>query len=173
MKLSRRAKRMQQHHARKNGKTASLNMVSLMDIFTILVFFLLVNATNSEVLPSPKNLVLPSSSSEKLPSNNLVIAVNNEYISLQGKDIITVQSAMLNKSKTIKPLFESLKKLSLENKTITDKSGVTIMGDKKIPYAVLKKIMLTCAGAEYTNLSFAVNQKQGQDTENNIGGIAE
>jgi len=162
MKLSRRAKRMQQHHARKNDRNATLNMVSLMDIFTILVFFLLVNATNSEVLPTPKNVILPSANSEKLPSRNLVIAVNSDNISLQGQVIISVKSAMDNPSKTIKPLFDSLKQLAVTNKDITDKKGVTIMGDQKIPYALLKKIMLTCSGAEYSNLSFAVNQKTGE-----------
>jgi len=161
MKLSRRAKRMQRHHDRKSDRNASLNMVSLMDIFTILVFFLLVNATSSEVLPTPKNLVLPDSSSDKLPGKNLVIAVNADNISLQGQQVISVQSAMENKSKTIKSLYDSLKELSMSSKDITDKKGVTIMGDKQIPYALLKKIMLTCAGAEYTNLSFAVNQKTG------------
>ena len=150
---------MQEHHARKNDRNATLNMVSLMDIFTILVFFLLVNATNSEVLPSPKNITLPDSSSEKSPARNLVIAVNNENINLQGKTIISVKAAMDSESKTIKPLYDSLKELSSNNKNIIDKKGVTIMGDKHIPYALLKKIMLTCAGAEYTNLSFAVNQK--------------
>ena len=130
MKLSRRAKRMQQHHARKNDRNASLNMISLMDIFTILVFFLLVNATNSEVLPSPKDITLPESSSEKSPVRNLVIAVNNENISLQGNPVITVQEAMDSPSKTIRPLFISLQELSSNDKTITDKQGVTIMGDK-------------------------------------------
>ncbi len=162
MKLSRRAKRMQQHHARKNDRNASLNMVSLMDIFTILVFFLLVNASNSEVLPTPKNITLPAANSEKLPARNLVIAVNNNTISLQGIPVVSVTSALNNESKTIKPLFDSLKKLALSSKNITDKKGVTIMGDKDIPYVLLKKIMLTCAGAEYTNLSFAVNQKSGK-----------
>lgn len=159
MKLSRRAKRMQQHHARKNDRNASLNMISLMDIFTILVFFLLVNATNSQVLPSPKDITLPDSSSEKSPERNLVIAVNNDNISLQGKPVISVQDAMDSESSTIKPLFISLKELASKDKSITDTQGVTIMGDKDIPYALLKKIMLTCAGAQYTNLSFAVNQK--------------
>jgi biopolymer transport protein ExbD len=163
MKLSRRAKRMQQHHARKNDRNASLNMVSLMDIFTILVFFLLVNASSSEVLPTPKNLVLPSASSEKSPAQNLVIAVNNDIISLQGKPIIDTRNAMKGNSKTIKPLFNALKKLSKNAKGIIDKKGVTIMGDKEIPYALLKKIMLTCASAEYSKLSFAVIQKTGEN----------
>ncbi|MEJ2362362.1 MAG: hypothetical protein P8Z75_13220 [Gammaproteobacteria bacterium] len=42
MKESHRTRRMERHHKR-NKKTATLNMVSMMDIFTILVFFLLVS----------------------------------------------------------------------------------------------------------------------------------
>jgi len=158
MKLSRRAKRMQQHHRRNQSRSASLNMVSLMDIFTILVFFLLVNATSAEVLPSQKNISLPDSTSEKFPKENLVIAVDSQVIRLQGKAIITVKDAMKSKQ-TITPLFQALRAQKGQLKNIVDKKGVTIMGDKEIPYQLLKKIMLTSAGAEYTNISFAVNQK--------------
>jgi biopolymer transport protein TolR len=159
MKHSRRAIRMQQHHKRGEKRNAVLNMVSLMDIFTILVFFLLVNATSTEVLPSPKNIVLPEAAAEKLPSRNLVIAVDKRVIRLQGKAIVTVKDALTGKQNLIKPLFEALKLASVEAKSIADSKGVTIMGDQEIPYVLLKKIMLTCAGAQYTNISFAVNQK--------------
>ncbi len=161
MNMSRRAKRMQMHHARRKDRNAVLNMVSLMDIFTILVFFLLVNATSSEVLPSPKNIVLPDSTAEKMPAKNLVIAVNNDAITLQGVKVVGVKQSLRSKSKTIKPLFTALKKAAVTAKDIEDKKGVTIMGDKEIPYTLLKKIMLTSAGAGFTNLSFAVNQKAG------------
>ncbi len=157
MKLSRRAKRMNQHHARNKSRSAVLNMVSLMDIFTILVFFLLVNATSSEVLPSQKNILLPNSTSEKLPLQNLVISIDKNTIYLQGNPVISVKDA-LKTSQTIKPLYAALKASTGKVKNILDKKGVTIMGDKQIPYQLLKKIMLTCAGAEYTNISFAVNQ---------------
>lgn len=150
---------MAMHHARKSDRNASLNMVSLMDIFTILVFFLLVNATSAEVLPTPKNLTLPDSSAEKIPVKNLVIAVNRDTISLQGNPVISVKQAMSSQAKTIQPLYDALKKTAQSTRDLADKKGVTIMGDKEIPYALLKKIMLTCAGAEFTNLSFAVNQK--------------
>ena len=159
MKLSRRAKRMKQHHARGKDRTAVLNMVSLMDIFTILVFFLLVNATSAEVLPSPQNISLPDSVSEKLPKQNLVIAVSQDDIRIQGKFVITVKNALNNQQKTIKPLFDALRLETSAIKGIADKKGVTIMGDKEIPYTLLKKIMLTCAGAKFGNISFAVNQK--------------
>ena len=159
MKLSRRAQRMKKHHARKKNSISTLNMVSLMDIFTILVFFLLVNATSAEVLPSPLNITLPDSVSEKLPLRNLVIAVNGDDIRLQGRFVISYDQAMSNRKKTIRPLYEALRSKAESDRDITDKQGVTIMGDKEIPFELLKKIMLTCAGAEYTNISFAVNQK--------------
>jgi len=159
MKQSRRSRRMQIHHSRKNDRNASLNMVSLMDIFTILVFFLLVNATSAEVLPTPQKVTLPDSISERIPLKTLVITVNSEHISLQGQHIMNVQQALESELKTIKPLFEALKKQALESRHIANRQAVTIMADKQIPYALLKKIMLTCAGAEFTNLSFAVNQK--------------
>jgi len=150
---------MNQHHVRGQKRNAMLNMVSLMDIFTILVFFLLVNATSTQVLPSPKNIVLPEAAAEKLPSRNLVIAVDDRVIRLQGKAIITIKDALKGDRNSIKPLFNALRLASTTVKDITDKQGVTIMGDQEIPYLLLKKIMLTCAGAQYTNISFAVNQK--------------
>ena len=162
MKTSRRARRMQQHHARAQRRSATLNMVSLMDIFTILVFFLLVNATSTEVLPSPKNIVLPEAAAEKLPVRNLVIAVDERVIRLQGKAVISVEDAMQDNRSSIQPLYDALKRASVTVRDITDKKGVTIMGDQEIPYALLKKIMLTCAGANYTNISFAVNQKASE-----------
>ena len=159
MRSSRRARRMSKHHDRTLKRNAMLNMVSLMDIFTILVFFLLVNATSDQVLPSPKNIVLPDAAAEKLPARNLVIAVDERMIRLQGKPVILVKDALSGDQNTIKPLFEALREASVTARDITDRNGVTIMGDQQIPYGLLKRIMLTCAGAQYTNISFAVNQK--------------
>ena len=153
---------MNVHHKRATKRAATLNMVSLMDIFTILVFFLLVNATSTEVLPSPKNIVLPEAAAEKLPARNLVIAVDERVIRLQGKAIVTVKEALGGNKNSIRKLGNALLRASVEVKDITDKKGVTIMGDQEIPYALLKKIMLTCAGANYTNISFAVTQKASE-----------
>ena len=139
-----------------------MNMVSLMDIFTILVFFLLVNTSTTEVLPSPRNIVLPEAASDKLPIRNLVIAVDGRVIRLQGKPIVTVKQALQESRSSIKPLHDALRAASATVRNITDKQGVTIMGDQEISYELLKKIMLTCTGAEYTNISFAVNQKAAE-----------
>ena len=156
---SRRDKRRQKFKARRRPRPTLLNLVSLMDIFTILVFFLLVNATSSEVLPSPKNIVLPEAGADKTPALNLVIAVDDSVIRLQGKPVISVSDALASGKSSIRPLYDALIEARESVKNLTDKKGVTIMGDQDISYALLKKIMLTCTGAEYTNISFAVIQK--------------
>ena len=87
MKESRRSLRMQRHHKR-NKQAASLNMVSLMDIFTILVFFLLVSATDQEAMPTMKDIKLPEATSEAKPKTNIVILVSNDMISIQGRNVV-------------------------------------------------------------------------------------
>lgn len=164
MKESRRANRMQRHHARRSGKGAILDMVSLMDIFTILVFFLLVSSANSDILPTPKNIKLPRSTTEQMPKENIVIILGDNNILIQGKKVASIKSTVESDNNVIMPLFNELKRLAASKKkkpgqtSITDE-GVTIMGDKEIPYIVLKRIMLTCASANYSNISLAVSRK--------------
>ena len=94
MKMSRRAKRMARAH--KRHKTPALNLVSLMDIFTILVFFLLVSSSNSYQLPSTKDLTLPSSSSQTPPEETLVIAVTRTEILIEGQKVADVSESLKN-----------------------------------------------------------------------------
>ena len=159
---------MSRHHSRRSDKTASLNMVSLMDIFTILVFFLLVNASSSEILPTPKAIKLPESVAEKPPKENIVIMVNKNDIHIQGKFVVSVKAVLADNSNYIKPLAQALEKIKQQKQATThtgskpvEKRGVTIMGDQQIPYALLKKIMLSCASADFANISLAVVHKTG------------
>ena len=159
MNESRRTKRMETHHKRRKDRTASLNMVSLMDIFTILVFFLLVTSSDSNTLPSTKSLDLPVSTTDKAPKKTLVVMVNNENIQINGKKIISVNAATNNGKTIIPELALSLIKHTKNEDQNKKRYNITIMGDKKIPYKLLKKIMLTCAGTKYANISLAVVQK--------------
>ncbi len=162
MKMSRRARRMQRHHKRKKG-TVAFNMVSLMDIFTILVFFLLVSSSDVEELQNNKSIRLPESTAEKKPRETLVVMVNNEDIIVKGRKVATV-SEVMNNNKTTIPLLRKELDYQVNRAKLAIAPGekfvgeITIMGDRKIPYQLLKKIMVTCAQASYTKLSLAVNQ---------------
>jgi len=163
MVKSARAKRMDKHHKR-NTRSSALNLVSLMDIFTILVFFLLVNSSDVETLPNAKDLQLPESIAEEKAKETVVILIGETDILVQGLAVTTVAKVQSQKGNDIPALREALKSQNdrvLRREARDDIAGreVTIMGDKDIPYRVLKKVMATCTSADYGQISLAVLQK--------------
>ena len=174
MKQSMRARRMARHHKRQKQQS-KLNLVSLMDIFTILVFFLLVNSSDVEILQTNKSIELPDSHSEQRPDTTLIVTVNNDDIVVSGRAVASVPDIIKEDSNSIAGLEQELKYHASRagplppEKEITGRA-VTIMGDKDIPYVVLKKIMTTCASTEYRNISLAVNKVARADIE---GGAAD
>ena len=159
-KLSSRAQRMEQFK-KLHGK-AGLNLVSLMDIFTILVFFLLVSSSNVQQLPNSKKISLPTSVAEKAPKETIIIAITKTEILLQGKKIASLDEVLQSEQPVIDKLEAELKfeasKTILAPNTQTGRS-VTIMGDENIPYQLLRKILATCRQANYTQIAFAAMQK--------------
>lgn len=164
---SKHAKRMERR--RKKNVAPGLNLVSLMDIFTILVFFLLVNSSNTQQLPNQKTIELPKSISEQLPKETLVIMVNEKEILVQGRRIADVPAALRSKKDDIPTLAQELKYQASKSVAPKNPEGipereVTIMGHKQIPYQLLKKIMLTCSSNEYSRISLAVVKKVEEES---------
>jgi biopolymer transport protein TolR len=166
MKQSRRAKRMARHHKRNKG-TPAFNLVSLMDIFTILVFFLLVNTGEGEVLPSTRNVQLPESIAEQKPRQNVVVMVTERDILVQGTRVASLEELKGAGTLRIEPLIAALEQQN-QRRVLLDPQGgkvgpeVTIMGSKDIPYQLLKKVMASCTEAGYGKISLAVLQKTAQ-----------
>ena len=153
------------HHTRrrqqqkKSRKVATLNLVSLMDIFTILVFFLMVNSSDVEVLETQSDIKLPDSTSEQRPENRLVISINADDLIVQGKSIASVGSLVSAQDKVIPALKQELDFQAARQGEIPEAGfQVTIMGDREIPYWLLKQIMLTCQNTAFTQISLAVNR---------------
>jgi biopolymer transport protein ExbD len=164
-----RAARMERHHKRRKGGGA-INLVSMMDIFTILVFFLLVSSGEVEELPSTKDVRLPDSIAEERARESVVVLVTDDAVLVQGEPVANVADIMSSDAIVIPELKEALESQTarvLETTTHDDIAGreVTIMGDREIPYKLLKKIMATCTAADYGQLSLAVLQKDGDAVE--------
>jgi biopolymer transport protein ExbD len=154
---------MEKHHKRHRGAGA-LNLVSLMDIFTILVFFLLVNSSDVQTLPNAKDLQLPESIAEDKARETVVIMIGEVDIIVQGTPIAKVADVLAIQGNDIPELREALKSQNdrvLRRAAQEDIAGreVTIMGDKDIPYRLLKKVMATCTESDYGQISLAVLQK--------------
>jgi biopolymer transport protein ExbD len=135
-----------------------------MDIFTILVFFLLVNSSDVEVLPNAKDVQLPESIAETKARENVVILVTETDILVQGRVVAALDDVVLSTELVIASLKDALmaqtdRALRQDEMAEIENREVTIMGDREIPYHVLKKIMATCTSADYGRLSLAVLQK--------------
>ena len=169
MYKSARAQRMERRHER-GKKGVALNLVALMDIFTILVFFLLVNSSDVETLPNAKDIQLPQSIAEEKANETVVILISEEDILVQGSPVAKVADVMKLKGNDIPQLRQAL--LSQNDRVlrraaqddIADRE-ITIMGDKDIPYRLLKKVMATCTTADYGRISLAVLQKSSDQLE--------
>ena len=160
MRNSRRIRRM----GRNKRKVTGLNLTSLMDVFTILVFFLLFHASSSEFMEAPKQIKLPDSVVETKPRETVVIMVSPEVVLVQGEAVVSTTELLENKIETVSEITERLKQLErniigISTKAIVESKEVTILADKTIPFKALKKIMSTCTGSGYGRISLAVLQK--------------
>lgn len=167
MKSSRRAKRMARSHKR-HKKQAGLNLVSLMDIFTIMVFFLMMNQSDVEVM-SNDDIKLPSSVAQAQPLNTINLMVSGTDIIVQGRSVASVEDVlkMSLDAEIIPGLQKELEYLAArtEPTELELELGrpITIMGDKGIPYKILKRIMATCQKSKYTQISLAVQKIESKE----------
>ncbi len=160
---SRRMRRM----ARAKKHKAALNLTALMDVFTILVFFLLVNQSATEIVEPPKDIVLPDSIVEAKPRQTVVVMVSEEYVLVQGELVASLEDVLESKESYIAPMQERLTRLQesvigVNTQAVAESREVTILADRNIPFRALKKLMETCTNAGYTRISLAVIQKAHQ-----------
>jgi biopolymer transport protein ExbD len=166
MKNSRRMKRM----SRNRTKISKMNLTSLMDVFTILVFFLLVNSATTEVLETPKQIKLPNSVVETKPRETVVVFISPEYVLVQGEPVVAVEDILASEARDIAPIGERLAELSAniigaKTKVVAESQEVTILADRAVPFTVVKKVMSTCTGQGYGRISLAVMQKSPQTAQ--------
>ena len=171
MQKSHRAARMDRRHKRGKKASVELNLVSLMDIFTILVFLLLVNSSNVESLPNTKDIQLPESIADVKARETVVIVIGEEDIIVQGKAVAKVADVLARPGNDIPKLRQALLSQNdrvLRKQAQDDIAGreVTIMADKDIPYRLLKKVMATCTQSDYGRISLAVLQKSADELDN-------
>ena len=164
MKQNRRMKRMERSH---RGKPTGLNLVSLMDVFTILVFFLLVNSSSSDVLEPPKSIKLPDSVVEAKPNETIVVLVTAENVLVQGDIVATTQEVIDSDETVIAAIRDRLieqqnKVVGYRTKAVAEAKEITVLAHRELPFKLLKKVMSSCTSAGYGKISLAVIQKASQ-----------
>lgn len=161
MRKSRRIKRM----SRNRTKITKMNLTSLMDVFTILVFFLLVNSGSVEIMEAPKTVELPESRVESKPRETVVIFISPEEVLVQGRVVARVADIIDGQPNSIEPITARLAEIKEQivgrtTLVVAESSEVTILADKSVPFMVVKTIMSTCTGQGFERVSLAVIQKE-------------
>lgn len=160
MKTTRRIKRM----SRNRTKITKMNLTSLMDVFTILVFFLLVNSAASEVLDTPKQITLPDSIVESKPRETVVVFISPEHVMVQGETVALVADILEMEGQDIEPIARRLTEIrenviGFRTMVVAESEEITVLADKSVPFSVIKKVMSTCTSQGYGRISLAVMQK--------------
>ncbi len=148
---------------KKPSFATKLNLVALMDIFTILVFFLLLNTGDADRLQNAKFVSLPDSSVGTIPHVEATIVIDEQEVWLNDELVVTIDDMGPESEKVIKPLSEALKSFvdkrgELTNYEKVNGLAVTIMGDKSVPFALLERVMTTCSRENFRDISLAVNR---------------
>lgn len=161
MKESAKAKRIKRHQRRSKNQ-GKLNLVSLMDIFTILVFFLMVNSSSDvQVLNQDNSVKLPVSNADQMPKDTLALAVTDTDILISGRAIVKVAD-MKAFDGEVEPLLKAELDYQANRSSVAPAPNgrpITIVADRELPYELLKKIMTTCVDAGYASISLAVNRQ--------------
>ncbi len=151
------------HYQKKKTPVAQLTLVSLVDIFTFFIFFLLLNAGDSPKIENARYVKLPDSTSNAVPSHKLVVYIDAKNLWVEDKIVASVADVLASPDKQIVNLATELNSRKEKKVDITEEEklnglSITIMGDKSVTYKVLKSVMATCQGSDYRNISLAVNQ---------------
>jgi biopolymer transport protein TolR len=156
--------RIKRHRQRRHGAN-HFALIPFIDMMTILVVFLLAHTAEVDILPNTKNISIPQSLSDRKPSAAVVVMITKDSVYVDGQLVGSLNEVVADQGPFFAPLKAALlaqnaRSLNSAQKTDISKREVTIMGDKTIPYSVLKKIMLTCSEAEYGKVSFAVVERE-------------
>ena len=107
MRNSRRMRRM----GRSKRKVIGLNLTAMMDVFTILVFFLLFHSSGGDILETPRQIKLPDSVVETKPRETVVITVSPQVVLVQGEAVISTPELLEDRIQTVAGITERLKRL--------------------------------------------------------------
>lgn len=162
----------------KRNVVAALQLTAMVDMFTVLVVFLLQNyASTNQILPIVEQIELPQASSVKELKPSLVVALSTKDLSFNEKKIITFQEVQkIDYMSVISPLLEvvqtTIEKVKKDNglddgkkteEEVAPYYRVTLQVDKEVDFLSVKKVLYTLTEAGVQSVNFAVVKVKSED----------
>lgn len=173
----------------KREVTSALQLTAMVDMFTVLVIFLLQNYNaTGQALFIPKEVILPKAEKIKELKPAVIVTISNKEVLVDRDRVVTFDEIKAKESWMIDPLMAKLKialakakeeqDLNIQkqlNKVFEGVRGekpmedpdawnkVTIQSDKDVDFLTVKKVMYTVTEAGAAEINFAVmKQKENQ-----------
>lgn len=147
---------------------ATLSLTALMDVFTIILLFLLKSySAEGDIMAADSKIVLPPSTSTEITKSSLLLQVTRDDIIVEGETVLSVKEAAAGKEMLLEPLYEKLNEIAKRTEYIAKSNAalnftglIVIQGDKNIPFRLLEKVMYTSGQAGYNGISLAVTKRE-------------
>lgn len=154
--------RLRQHRQRQHRGKGRLILVPFIDMLVILVVFLLLHTSDTDILPNTRNITIPQSVSNLKPHETLVVTVSPDSIYVGGQLVGSLAELATGEGNIMEPLRAALlgQGARVLGGATPQPAEVTIMGDRSVPYSVLKKVMATCTSADFGKVSLAVLERE-------------
>lgn len=156
--------RLRQHGRRKGGLGGHgpLALVPMIDMMTIMVVYLLVHAADYQILPQTKEITIPQSISQAKPHETVLVMATSQAVFVNGAAVTTIDR-LRDLPENVEPSLKAALERAAEGGVLARAKDapreVTVMADKGLPYAVLRKVLATATAASYTKVSLAVVEK--------------
>lgn len=142
------------------GGHGPLSLVPMIDILTILVVYLLVHASDVEILSNPRSVAMPMSVSDQRPQAGVVVTVTPDAVLVDDAVVSTVADLMAVGGPEVETIRAALERAGGGKDPNGDDRTLTVLADRTLPYPVLKRIVASAAAAEFRKVSFAVVERE-------------
>ena len=151
--------------AGKKSTSADLLITPLVDMFVIIVLFLIANfSATGEILNMTKDVQLPTASHVKELDLAPVVVISATDVIMNGVAVARVADLAHEDYLSIPALEERLRESKKQTEELHSAAAdgqaftgdVNIQGHKEIPFKVLKRVMFSCQNAGFGNINFAV-----------------
>lgn len=159
------------HHDKRSPSTFKIQITSMVDMFVILLVFLLKSYSTSAVQIAPgKDITLPASTSMKDPVDVLKLVVTKAGVFVEDEKILDLKEGAVadkdveaNDPMFIRSLYEALdrqakksRSIAAANETVEFDGKVLMQADRGLPYSLLRKVMYTSSLAGFADVKIAV-----------------
>lgn len=151
---------------RRHLEPPKLNLTAMVDVFTVLLVFLLKSySAEGTLTAAAQNLELPASTSSLTPQPTITITISEDTLFVEDERIgplaeLTAGEIYIPKlGQALKARVDKARLIAGSNPSHTFQGRVTILGDKNTPFATLERVMYTASLSEFGDIALAVYQK--------------